>query len=425
MEKQSPASRAAQGARSPVLGIPKCPPWEVAPFPSTAGELLAALRSPGFRAAVADPLAARHVAYSAARTAFFLGRALLRAQQLIPRTKQGTFKDGVPADPRKFLEVTTRGFRPVLANIAELYRRDNENIQRGYYRAPYDMHPAHRQFSPGFVARAMEMHGRYMDDIASRRAREGRQEVRETSKEARLNADKYPDYYLQNFHFQDGWLSEFAADGYEVATEVLFQGSQDAMQRQGLVPLHFFMKGRSQRGTRLLELACGTGRYLTFIKDNYPHMQTVAVDLSPNFLRKARENMDYYTEFDERMNGGRGVTPTEFVQASAEDLPMGDETLDVVSCVYLFHELPPAARENVVKEMARVLRPGGIVIFQDSLQAVDRPGMNFEFFPDNYHEPYYMSYVNSDLEALFAAGGLVLETSGFAHVSKVMCFRKA
>lgn len=30
----------------------------------------------------------------------------------------------------------------------------------------------------------------------------------------------------QNFHYQDGWLSEFSARGYEVATETLFLGTQ-------------------------------------------------------------------------------------------------------------------------------------------------------------------------------------------------------
>ena len=39
-----------------------------------------------------------------------------------------------------------------------------------------------------------------------------------------------------------------------------------------------------------------------------------------------------------------------------------------VSCIYLFHELPPEARSNVVKEMARVVAPGGIVILNDSTQ---------------------------------------------------------
>ena len=40
------------------------------------------------------------------------------------------------------------------------------------------------------------------------------------------------------------------------------------MQRQSLVPLHSFMQGRGQQGasTKMLEVACGTGRFATFVK---------------------------------------------------------------------------------------------------------------------------------------------------------------
>jgi len=57
---------------------------------------------------------------------------------------------------------------------------------------------------------------------------------------------------------------------YEVSTETLFLGRQDAMQRQTLVPLAAFMAGRGRApdgaGTRLLEVAAGTGRFATFLK---------------------------------------------------------------------------------------------------------------------------------------------------------------
>ena len=56
---------------------------------------------------------------------------------------------------------------------------------------------------------------------------------------------------------------------YEVSTETLFLGRQDAMQRQSLVPLREFMAGRSANsgaGTSLLEVAGGTGRFATFLK---------------------------------------------------------------------------------------------------------------------------------------------------------------
>ena len=66
----------------------------------------------------------------------------------------------------------------------------------------------------------------------------------------------------------DGWLSEQSAKVYEVSTETLFLGRQDAMQRQTLVPLAKALQGRpaSGRGVRALEIAAGTGRFATFIK---------------------------------------------------------------------------------------------------------------------------------------------------------------
>ena len=66
----------------------------------------------------------------------------------------------------------------------------------------------------------------------------------------------------------DGWLSERSAKVYEISTETLFVGRQDAMQRQTLVPLSHFMRGRTPggAGTQLLEVACGTGRFGTFVK---------------------------------------------------------------------------------------------------------------------------------------------------------------
>ena len=70
----------------------------------------------------------------------------------------------------------------------------------------------------------------------------------------------------------DGWFSEKSASIYEASTETLFLGRQDAMQRQSLVPLHRFMQARSggrlPKGdnTKMLEVACGTGRFATFVK---------------------------------------------------------------------------------------------------------------------------------------------------------------
>eukprot|EP00897_Mesotaenium_endlicherianum_P000157 jgi/Mesen1/10141/ME000076S09650 len=431
-KQQRASSATGQGS---TLGIPPTAPWGAPGFPQSPEELLQALTGQEARHALGNPLCAIHAAYAAARTTYFLGQGYVAARAINYQKDNGFFKNGVPANLQELMGFVTQDYAEVLGGIAELHRRDAENVRRGYYRAPYDMSLRHRQWSPLHLAQQAAKMLSFARDNEDRRNRHGWQEVRHTSEEARgsgCNGSgsggsgfRYPEYYLQNFHFQDGWLSEFSADTYEVATETLFSGSQDAMQRGGLVPLHFFMRGRSQQSTHLLELACGTGRFLTFVKDNYPRLRTTAVDLSPHYLKKAQENMDYFVEFDKAENGDRGVTPTKFVQAAAENLPMPDASYDVVSCVYLFHELPAEVRREVVREMARVLKPGGIVILTDSLQRVDRPSHDFEIFPGDYHEPYYLEYADADLAELFASeAGMRLESSSVQHLSKTLCFRK-
>ena len=95
----------------------------------------------------------------------------------------------------------------------------------------------------------------------------------------RLVATQHNDHEFKlwrNVLQTDGWFSEKSASIYEASTETLFLGRQDAMQRQSLVPLHRFMQtrspGRHTKGdnTKMLEVACGTGRFATFVKVLHP-----------------------------------------------------------------------------------------------------------------------------------------------------------
>jgi hypothetical protein len=77
--------------------------------------------------------------------------------------------------------------------------------------------------------------------------------------------------------------------------------------------------------------------------------------------------------------------------------------------------------------MARVLKPGGLLVFMDSLQMGDRPGWDglLEAFPVRFHEPYYRHYTIDDLDALFDAAGLAREHTENVFLSKMMVRRKA
>ena len=46
----------------------------------------------------------------------------------------------------------------------------------------------------------------------------------------------------------------------------------------------------------MLEVAAGTGRFATFVRDNYPEAHLTVSDLSPFYLQEAREAMAHWQE---------------------------------------------------------------------------------------------------------------------------------
>lgn len=96
-----------------------------------------------------------------------------------------------------------------------------------------------------------------------------------------------------------------------------------------------------------------------------------------------------------------------------------------VLCIYLFHELPPDVRRAAAKEMARVLKPGGLLILTDSVQLGDRLYMDTRLgkFSD-FNEPYYKTYIAEDLGQMFADCGLQCDEKLLASSTKILSFRK-
>jgi ubiquinone/menaquinone biosynthesis C-methylase UbiE len=292
----------------------------------------------------------------------------------------------------------------ILADLRALLEQDWRNIEAGHYRAP--------EASVLRPLAALRKAGRYFADLprvdARRRAAANDEVFRATPPGA------YPRYFLQNFHYQtDGYLSRRSAELYDHQVEVLFGGGADAMRRQALVPLKRVMLERGVRQARLIDLGCGTGRFLRAVKSNYPRLAVTALDLSPFYLDEARRALAPWSR-------------AEFIAASAERVPSAARRFDVVTAIFLFHELPERARRQVAREMARLLRPGGAAILVDSIQFGDVSDYDalVEYFPLAFHEPYYAGYARADLAALFAEAGLRLEETSLAYFAKVMTFRK-
>ena len=112
--------------------------------------------------------------------------------------------------------------------------------------------------------------------------------------------------------------------------------------------------------------------------------------------------------------------------ANGEALPLASASQDAVTSIFMFHELPPKVRRIIFGEFARVLKPGGRLVVVDSLQVGDEPDYDglLELFPQNYHEPYYGSYLSEDFGAIATECGLDHIRDVKAFVSKVMVFDK-
>jgi ubiquinone/menaquinone biosynthesis C-methylase UbiE len=217
-----------------------------------------------------------------------------------------------------------------------------------------------------------------------------------------FNQSSFPQYYLNDFHYQtDGWLSRESANNYEVATETLFLGRQDCMQRQSLLPMTDWFKDAAAPAS-ILEVACGTGRLSCFVRQQFPTARVTLTDLSPFYLEKARDNDEYWRSFRGGATDDQPVSAAQIVPANAEQLPFPDESFSIVSSVYLFHELPPAAQAAVAREMVRVLQPGGLICLTDSLQLGDRPSMDQRMSAfGQLNEPYFSQYIRANLPQLF------------------------
>src|SRR5215510_304294 len=295
-------------------------------------------------------------------------------------------REGASARPKPTTDRPVPERRQLFADMAKLFQQDLANVEAGIYPLPAD----HDGSWLKLIARS-RLFFEDLPDVHRRRESGERQQV--LTEEMR---DKRPAYYLQNFHFQSGgWLTDESAKRYDIQVEVLFNGSANATRRQALVPLHEVFAGRDQRRLRLLDVGCGTGRFLDFVKQAWPRLPVLGIDLSEAYIGEARRHLKRWCWVN-------------LLVAKGEAIPVPDASQDAVTSVFLFHELPPKVRREMFGEFGRVLKPGGRLVLLDSLQLGDEPDYDgmIELFPQNFHEPYYTSYIKEDFRALASACGL-------------------
>ena len=110
-----------------------------------------------------------------------------------------------------------------------------------------------------------------------------------------------------------------------------------------------------------LDLGCGTGEMLKLILQEDVGKELYGIDLSEKMLHVAKSKLP---------------EQVKLLLGDSEALPFPDNTFDVVYCNDSFHHYP--APMNVLREVHRVLKPGGTFLMGDCWQPlVGRIIMNF------------------------------------------------
>jgi ubiquinone/menaquinone biosynthesis C-methylase UbiE len=100
-------------------------------------------------------------------------------------------------------------------------------------------------------------------------------------------------------------------------------------------------------GHRVLEIGCGTGNLLLTVARREPGAELTGIDPDPDALRRARRKA---------RRAGRTI---RLDRAFAGALPLADGSVDRVLSSFMLHHLDDDEKARAMREVRRVLRPGG------------------------------------------------------------------
>lgn len=233
------------------------------------------------------------------------------------------------------------------------------------------------------------------------------------------SAVEVPDYYKKPFHaYSDGnlcweaaWEQHLASkavgvrnfpDDAEKGEHLLRSRYEEQMARLGVLV---------EEGGLVVDLGCGSGTSTRYLAEQFPSAgKVLGVDLSPHMLLTGRFMLEENEDADARV---------ELVYGDAAKTGLPDDSASVVSLCLVVHELSREARNEIMAEACRILRPGGSL----SIMEMDPSAPGYVKLRKN---PMLFSILRSTepyLDVYFSEAGDIgveLQQAGFSTVRKSM-----
>ncbi len=158
---------------------------------------------------------------------------------------------------------------------------------------------------------------------------------------------------------------------------------------------------------RVIEVGAGTGVNVDLYGPTIEDLTLVEPD--PHMAARLRA----------RLEGGGGGLPKHLVEAPAEALPFDDDTFDTAVATLVLCTIPYP--DAAIGELARVLKPGGRLLFIEHVRADDADRARWQ---DRLEKPWrFMAdgcYCNRDTEAGLRASSFEIETIEYGKMPKAM-----
>ncbi len=151
-------------------------------------------------------------------------------------------------------------------------------------------------------------------------------------------------------------------------------------------------------GHRVLDIGCGTGTFAVLIKRFHPDVAVVGLDPDPKALARAKRKAE------------RARVSIPLDQGFSDELPYPEASFDRVFSSFMFHHLPAGDKEKTLREVRRVLKPGG------ALHLVDFDGSGSSRHGFLAHLLHSSERLSDNSEARILA---LMNQAGFADPRKV------